>query len=166
MLHTEHSIQIQLSTARVCQAAMVGVGYFSRRLHSHRLSTCAARSTPNAVDLLVRWASHRKRARMHGASRLRGASLRDPNACRFFDRAPIDQQHIPGVDKRPHRLVVRTSRRGRDNPGSTPGVVIFLAEFIKQADMQMGDLCNRYDEAYCLLYCVGPPSSVGRAQGS
>ena len=25
----------------------------------------------------------------------------------------------------PHRLVVRTSRRGRDNPGSTPGVVIF-----------------------------------------
>ena len=27
--------------------------------------------------------------------------------------------------KRPHRLVVRTSRCGRDNPGSTPGVVIF-----------------------------------------
>ena len=25
-----------------------------------------------------------------------------------------------------HRLVVRTSRRGRDNPGSTPGVVILL----------------------------------------
>ena len=25
--------------------------------------------------------------------------------------------------QRPHRLVVRTSRRGRDNPGSTPGVV-------------------------------------------
>ena len=24
----------------------------------------------------------------------------------------------------PHRLVVRTSRRGRDNPGSTPGVDI------------------------------------------
>ena len=24
---------------------------------------------------------------------------------------------------RPHRLVVRTSRCGRDNPGSTPGVV-------------------------------------------
>ena len=24
----------------------------------------------------------------------------------------------------PHRLVVRTSRRGRDNPGSTPGVVM------------------------------------------
>ena len=28
--------------------------------------------------------------------------------------------------KRPHRLVVRTSRCGRDNPGLTPGVVIFL----------------------------------------
>jgi hypothetical protein len=25
----------------------------------------------------------------------------------------------------PHRLVVRTLRCGRDNPGSTPGVVIF-----------------------------------------
>ena len=30
------------------------------------------------------------------------------------------------VAKRPHRLVVRTSRCGRDNPGSTPGVVNFL----------------------------------------
>ena len=27
-------------------------------------------------------------------------------------------------DLRPHRLVVRTSRCGRDNPGSTPGVVM------------------------------------------
>ena len=27
-------------------------------------------------------------------------------------------------DSRPHRLVVRTSRCGRDNPGSTPGVVM------------------------------------------
>ena len=27
--------------------------------------------------------------------------------------------------QRPHRLVVRTSRCGRDNPDSTPGVVIF-----------------------------------------
>ena len=29
--------------------------------------------------------------------------------------------------RRPHRLVVRTSRRGRDNPGSTPGVDSSLA---------------------------------------
>ena len=28
------------------------------------------------------------------------------------------------TDNGPHRLVVRTSRRGRDNPGSTPGVDI------------------------------------------
>ena len=27
-------------------------------------------------------------------------------------------------DSRPHRLVVRTSRCGRDNPGSIPGVVM------------------------------------------
>ena len=30
----------------------------------------------------------------------------------------------PADNQRPHRLVVRTSRCGRDNPGSTPGVVI------------------------------------------
>ena len=29
-----------------------------------------------------------------------------------------------GIEQGPHRLVVRTSRCGRDNPGSTPGVVI------------------------------------------
>ena len=32
------------------------------------------------------------------------------------------------ITNRPHRLVVRTSRRGRDNPGSTPGVDIFWSE--------------------------------------
>ena len=31
--------------------------------------------------------------------------------------------HRTTADRGPHRLVVRTSRRGRDNPGSTPGVV-------------------------------------------
>ena len=31
-------------------------------------------------------------------------------------------RHKLVLNKRPHRLVVRTSRRGRDNPGSTPGV--------------------------------------------
>ena len=30
------------------------------------------------------------------------------------------------ASKCPHRLVVRTSRRGRDNPGSTPGVDICI----------------------------------------
>ena len=36
--------------------------------------------------------------------------------------------HGSGGERRasPHRLVVRTSRRGRDNPGSTPGEDIFL----------------------------------------
>ena len=29
-----------------------------------------------------------------------------------------------GIEQGPHRLVVRTSRCGRDNPGSTPGVDI------------------------------------------
>ena len=34
-----------------------------------------------------------------------------------------DAKQLAGT--RLHRLVVRTSRCGRDNPGSTPGVVIF-----------------------------------------
>ena len=51
----------------------------------------------------------------------------------MLQRLPPEQQRA--MDKsacffpqfsheRPHRLVVRTSRRGRDNPGSTPGVVM------------------------------------------
>ena len=34
------------------------------------------------------------------------------------------QERSGGIEQGPHRLVVRTSRCGRDNPGSTPGVVI------------------------------------------
>ena len=35
--------------------------------------------------------------------------------------------------ERPHRLVVRTSRCGRDNPGSTPGVDNFIGRFRERA---------------------------------
>ena len=40
----------------------------------------------------------------------------------------IDRVIVPRTtaDRGPHRLVVRTSRRGRDNPGSTPGEDIFI----------------------------------------
>ena len=43
-----------------------------------------------------------------------------------FDRIEIQAlcDHTHG----PHRLVVRTSRCGRDNPGSTPGAVICGAD--------------------------------------
>ena len=37
----------------------------------------------------------------------------------------------------PHRLVVRTSRRGRDNPGSTPGEVM-LAKHVEQGRAKSG----------------------------
>ena len=40
-----------------------------------------------------------------------------PAACQGCEEVRHRQQS-------PYRLVVRTSRRGRDNPGSTPGVVI------------------------------------------
>ena len=36
-----------------------------------------------------------------------------------------ERLHTRWRSQGPHRLVVRTSRRGRDNPGSTPGVDIF-----------------------------------------
>ncbi len=36
-----------------------------------------------------------------------------------------ERQHTRWRSQGPHRLVVRTSRRGRDNPGSAPGVDIF-----------------------------------------
>jgi hypothetical protein len=39
-------------------------------------------------------------------------------------RAHTRNRARPTRGQRPHRLVVRTSRCGRDNPGSTPGVVI------------------------------------------
>ena len=68
--------------------------------------------------------------------------------------------------KRPHRLVVRTSRCGRDNPGSALGVVIFAGQFSRLADLQVDDFGTRCDKAHSPLYCVSPPSSVGRAQGS
>ena len=35
--------------------------------------------------------------------------------------------HCNMAEHGPHRLVARTSRCGRDNPGSTPGVVIWRA---------------------------------------
>ena len=49
--------------------------------------------------------------------------------------------HLYSAGKRPHRLVVRTSRRGRDNPGSTPGVDI------SRADVEL----QRSVRAPCLL---------------
>ena len=41
------------------------------------------------------------------------------SACRRSGLPALENEH---VIQSPHRLVVRTSRRGRDNPGSTPGV--------------------------------------------
>ena len=37
----------------------------------------------------------------------------------------------------PHRLVVRTSRRGRDNPGSTPGAVIAAAQLVRHQHVRL-----------------------------
>ena len=40
------------------------------------------------------------------------------NLAGLVDRVIV---HRTTADRGPHRLVVRTSRRNRDNPGSTPG---------------------------------------------
>ena len=44
-----------------------------------------------------------------------------------FDKT-CNQVNNASNSARPHRLVVRTSRCGRDNPGSTPGAVISSAQ--------------------------------------
>ena len=41
------------------------------------------------------------------------------SACRSWGPPALENEN---VIQSPHRLVVRTSRCGRDNPGSTPGV--------------------------------------------
>ena len=49
-----------------------------------------------------------------------------------------------GLAKRPHRLVVRTSRCGRDNPGSTPGEDIAAwAAIIEGSEKYPGYPCGR-----------------------
>ena len=45
--------------------------------------------------------------------------------CADFDHS-LFQEMLNYRTSSPHRLVVRTSRRGRDNPGSTPGEDIFI----------------------------------------
>ena len=96
-----------------------------------------------------------------------------PTAAR---RAPPNAVQGPGEGgigsaKRPHRLAVRTSRCGRDNPGLTPGVVIFILYIPTTSSEQGRDSqihhvpVNSTEHAFGIL-CVSPPSSVGRAQGS
>ena len=60
------------------------------------------------------------------------------------------------VAKRPHRLVVRTSRCGRDSPGSTPGVVNFLptsyTKCHKQVRLLVSSTFHRpRDTSLCLI---------------
>ena len=40
--------------------------------------------------------------------------------------------------KKSHRLVVRTSRRGRDNPGSTPGVDMGIDDGVRETFARTG----------------------------
>ena len=51
---------------------------------------------------------------------------------------------------RPHRLVVRTSRCGRDNPGSTPGVVNLTCA--QSASIDNAKACRDYDSHYYKLF--------------
>ena len=53
--------------------------------------------------------------------------------------------------QRPHRLVVRTSRCGRDNPGSTPGVVMEQQRVLQ--DPTVG-ICLCVCLLVCLLVCL------------
>ena len=48
--------------------------------------------------------------------------------------------------RRPHRLVVRTSRCGRDNPGSTPGVDILLERLSLCTPQRNAWLCQTWKQ--------------------
>ena len=66
--------------------------------------------------------------------------------------------------KGPHRLVVRTSRRGRDNPGSTPGMVRLF-------DLRCAGIILRHQEAHghdsAVVECqLGLPTVVGPVRSS
>ena len=52
---------------------------------------------------------------------------------------------------RPHRLVVRTSRRGRDNPGSTPGAVMCLVLHVFARDW---GATSEWPTCPCVYVCV------------
>ena len=64
----------------------------------------------------------------------------------------------------PHRLVVRTSRRGRDNPGSTPGVDTFRTASTNASPFQhvvVGHVVFSHISPLTAVFAPPPP-----AQGS
>ena len=63
--------------------------------------------------------------------------------------AKILQQH--GL----HRLVVRTSRCGRDNPGSTPGVDISRLLFCSHGLGCEGHSGSLWVRVFALVFCAG-----------
>ena len=67
--------------------------------------------------------------------------------------------------RRPHRLVVRTSRCGRDNPGSTPGVDIVNVCERELGELSTSEWLTKSSHALCLVEkaITGPPSSWVRA---
>ena len=56
-------------------------------------------------------------------------------------RYPTRFAHVHSTG--PHRLVVRTSRRGRDNPGSTPGAVISRKRLLPPRDQPLSNVARR-----------------------
>ena len=77
------------------------------------------------------------------AARAHMASISCPSGSGDLRLAGVPGHHSPlsdlapymlARDLRPHRLVVRTSRCGRDNPGSTPGVVMQVRQTVEIHD--------------------------------
>ena len=86
----------------------------------------APSTSTSIVDVRQCWlreepkpSGRRSHARPRANGILRSLALLLPIACAVNVHARLGT-------KGPYRLVVRTSRRGRDNPGSTPGEDIFL----------------------------------------
>ena len=89
----------------------VRTGVEGRRRHSMRPSRSP--TTRRACSPASAYKSILHGLQIHSSRRL----LWLVPACSALKTRPV-----AATRQRPHRLVVRTSRRGRDNPGSTPGV--------------------------------------------
>ena len=84
----------------------------------------------------------RERQRKRDRDRYKQPNVHESNQNAQWELIKLDRMGIQRacdrqkwlLNNRPHRLVVRTSRRGRDDPGSTPGVVTVCRIF--------NDLCD------------------------
>ncbi len=137
-LNSSTSLYSSVAERQSCKLKVLGSipsgGFFvyGRTLQRHQLPR-QPRSLPGRLELpTLRLTASRSNQLSYGSQAMRQA-LR---ICRTMVRVNRPRQSSAKQNKcacgacRPHRLVARTSRCGRDNPGSTPGAVIVGAPVV------------------------------------